>query len=65
MKRNENNPNFKIARVIVTYNNENGINETLINLFSQKYHLDEIVVVDNASLDSTASLIRKDYANVT
>ena len=65
MNGNDINLNFKIACVIVTYNNANGIGKTLDSLFSQKYPLEEIIIVDNASSDGTAALIKKNYPNVT
>jgi len=65
MKGNIINLNFKISCVIVTYNNASGIGKTLNSLLSQTYPLEEIIVVDNASSDGTASLIQKNHPNVT
>lgn len=65
MEGNNTNQNFKVACVIVTYNNFNGIGETLNSLFSQTYPLEEIIIVDNASSDGTASMIARNYLNVT
>jgi GT2 family glycosyltransferase len=65
MKKNEVNQHFKVACVIVTYNNGNAVGKTLNRLFSQTYRLEEIVIVDNASPDGTASLIAKNYPKVT
>lgn len=65
MEENNTSQNFKIACVIVTYNNLNYIGETLNSLFFQTYPLEEIIIVDNASSDGTASMIAKNYPSVT
>lgn len=44
--------------VIPTYNRESFILETLETVFSQTYERFEIIVVDNASTDSTVDLLR-------
>lgn len=65
MKRNKSNRKFKIACVMVTYNNATSIVDTINSVFFQTYPLEEIIVVDNASPDGTARIIEKNYPNIT
>lgn len=51
----ENNPLFSI--IIITYNQEKFIEETLISAFNQTYKKYEIIISDDHSTDSTWSII--------
>ncbi|MEP7104003.1 MAG: glycosyltransferase family 2 protein [Candidatus Dojkabacteria bacterium] len=54
---------FKISVVIVTYNSENDIRECLDSLKDQTFKDFNIVVVDNASKDDTAKIVKDNYAD--
>lgn len=53
----------KASVVIVTYNNEDDISACLESVLAQDYPNYEIIVVDNASSDHTASIVRR-YQNI-
>ena len=48
----------KVSVMIVTYNQENLIGETIESVISQDYPNLEIVVADDASVDGTQSVIK-------
>ena len=54
----------KITVVIVTYNGEKWIDECIRSIIKNRYDRGEIVVVDNASQDSTHSIIRDSFKEV-
>lgn len=47
-----------VSVVILTYNGEKEISETLNSVFNQSYNNIEIIVVDNASMDGTKEIVR-------
>ena len=51
-----------VTAVVVTYNRKDLLREALAALFEQERPLDRILVVDNASTDGTADMIRAEYA---
>lgn len=52
-----------VSIVILTYNGEGTIENCLNSVFNQAYENIEIIVVDNASTDSTARLMQEKYLN--
>lgn len=56
---------MKIASLIVTYHNSENIIQLLDSLINQTYPLDEVIVYDNNSSDSTPELIKKYSKKVT
>jgi GT2 family glycosyltransferase len=54
----------KIAAVIVTYNNITMLEPLLVELVAQSRALDEIIVVDNASIDRTEDVMRARFPAV-
>ncbi len=54
---------FKISIMIISYNQENFISETIESVISQDYKNIEIIISDDASTDSTADIIRE-YKNI-
>lgn len=55
----------KIACVIVTYNNGDNIGKLLDSLFTQSKPIEEIIVIDNASLDGTPQILKEKFPQVT
>lgn len=53
----------KIAVVVVTWNNEGDIVECLDSLKTQSEKDFKVIVVDNASTDNTASLVKANYSD--
>ncbi|MEB4615401.1 glycosyltransferase, partial [Leucobacter sp. M11] len=49
----------RVTAVIVAYNREELLRETLAGLAAQRRAVDEIIVVDNASSDQSASVVRE------
>jgi len=49
--------------VVVTYNRRELLEECLAALAGQTRQLDHVLVIDNASTDGTAELLREDYRN--
>lgn len=57
---------FDAAILIVTYNSEKQIAACLRSALDQRDHISQqIIVVDNASKDGTAAIIRQDFPEVT
>jgi GT2 family glycosyltransferase len=56
--------NVHVSVVIVTWNNEKEIEECLNSLRTQSFQGFNIIVVDNASSDSTARIVRNKYPEV-
>lgn len=56
---------LSVASLIVTYNSADMLSEQLTSLCLQTRVLDEVIVVDNASTDSTRHLLRERYPWVT
>ncbi|MCK5614504.1 glycosyltransferase [Candidatus Pacearchaeota archaeon] len=56
---------FRIASVVVTYNNADNINKLIQNLLLQTYPINEIIVIDNASSDDTVQKINEEFPQVT
>ena len=52
-----------VTAVVVTYNRKDLLREALAALFAQERPVDRILVVDNASTDGTAEMIRGEYAD--
>lgn len=51
-----------ISIIVVTYNRKNLLRQCLQSLLNQNYHKKyEIIVIDNASSDATAGLIKNEY----
>jgi len=65
MSKNLEDEILKIACVIVAYNNGDNIGRLLETLFSQSKQLEEIVVVDNASSDTTPEIVKQKFPQVT
>jgi rhamnopyranosyl-N-acetylglucosaminyl-diphospho-decaprenol beta-1,3/1,4-galactofuranosyltransferase len=65
MSKNPGDEIMKVACVIVAYNNGDNIERLLETLFSQSKQLEEIVVVDNASSDTTPEIIKQKFPQVT
>lgn len=55
---------YKLAVILVNYNGSSIIESCLESLLMQKYPYMEIVVVDNASLDSSMELVEQKYPQV-
>lgn len=51
----------KVAVVIVTWNSARDIRECLQSVYSQTYPVNQVVVVDNSSGDSTVEIIEKEF----
>jgi rhamnopyranosyl-N-acetylglucosaminyl-diphospho-decaprenol beta-1,3/1,4-galactofuranosyltransferase len=56
---------MKVSAVIVTHNRKDLLRECLEALLSQTRPLDEIIVIDNASMDGTVSMVRSGFPEVT
>lgn len=54
----------KVGVVIVTWNNANDIRQCLSSLLSQDYENIKILVVDNASTDSTSRIVQEEFPQV-
>jgi GT2 family glycosyltransferase len=54
----------KIAGVIVTYNNGSNIGNLIEALLTQSKPIEEIIVVDNASSDDTAKIVKERFSQV-
>ncbi|CAD6493498.1 MAG: Glycosyl transferase family 2 [Candidatus Argoarchaeum ethanivorans] len=66
----ENDPDYKqqnrrIACVIVAYNNVSNIGKLLEVLLNQSEPIEEIILVDNASSDGTAQMVKQTFPQVT
>ena len=46
-----------ISVAMTTYNGEKYIKEQIMSIFNQSIEIDELVIVDDASTDSTVSII--------
>ena len=55
----------RICAVVVTYNRKTLLEECMTALLSQTKHLDEIIVIDNASSDGTDELMKTKFAGIT
>lgn len=56
--------NARVVAVVVTWNRRDLLRESLDALARQTYPLEGVVVVDNASSDGTASMLRAHYAHL-
>jgi GT2 family glycosyltransferase len=56
---------MKIASVIVAYNNGDNIARLLDSLLAQSRPIEEIIVIDNASSDDTAKVVKERFPQVT
>jgi len=65
MSENAENQVYRIACVIVAYNNGSNIENLLEALFNQSKPIEEIIVVDNASSDDTAQVLSERLPQVT
>lgn len=54
----------RVVAVVVTYNRRELLEECLAALRAQERAVDEILVVDNASTDGTAELVRREHPDV-
>ncbi|MFQ5811024.1 MAG: glycosyltransferase family 2 protein, partial [Armatimonadota bacterium] len=52
------------SAVVVTHNRLEALRNALRTLLSQTRELDEVVVVDNASSDSTGEMLRTEFPQV-
>ena len=50
---------MKVIAVVVTYNRKGLLKECLESILNQSLSAQKIIVVDNASTDGTAEMIRK------
>lgn len=57
--------NYKVAAVVVTYNRKELLRECLQALLVQTRPLDEIIVIDNASIDGTDQIVPIEFSQVT
>lgn len=57
--------NYMIACVIVAYNNTNNLGKLLEALLNQSKQIAEIILVDNASSDGTAQMVKQTFPQVT
>ncbi len=57
--------NHRIACVIVAYNNASNIGKLLEALLNQSKPIAEIILVDNASSDGTAQMVKQTFPQVT
>lgn len=55
----------RVATVVVTYNRKRVVRQCLDALQRQTHPIAEIIVVDNASTDGTAAMVRSDFPEVT
>lgn len=55
----------KVAVIILTYNSENFIEDCINSLQKGTYEHYDIIVVDNASKDSTVDIIKKEFPTIT
>src|SRR3989338_6460877 len=53
-----------VAAVIVTYNNGQMLKELLQDILAQSRMPDEIIVVDNASIDATERIVKDNFTNI-
>lgn len=53
-----------VSIVIATWNRKQDIEETIQSVYRQEYPCFELIIVDNASTDGTADLIRSSFPNV-
>ncbi|KJR41851.1 glycosyltransferase [Candidatus Magnetoovum chiemensis] len=53
-----------VSVVILSYNRKDDVRETLQMLKQQKYEPIEIILVDNCSADSTASMVKEEFPEV-
>jgi GT2 family glycosyltransferase len=65
MNKNPEHEILKVACVIVAYNNAANIGGLLESLLGQSRRLEEIIVVDNASSDDTAKVVKEKFPQVT
>jgi GT2 family glycosyltransferase len=56
---------FRVACVVVAYNNGDNIVKLVESLLTQSERLGEIIVVDNASSDDTAKVVKDKFPQVT
>jgi rhamnopyranosyl-N-acetylglucosaminyl-diphospho-decaprenol beta-1,3/1,4-galactofuranosyltransferase len=51
--------------VVVAYNNGDNIDKLLDSLLTQSRRVEEIIVIDNASSDDTAKVVKGKFPQVT
>ena len=56
---------LRVIAVIVTYNNATMLAKLIHDLLSQTYPLDQIIVVDNSSTDSTLKLLKDSFPKLS
>lgn len=61
---NEESNFIKASIIIVSYNSEEYVFDCIDSIKKQKYPFYEIIVVDNASIDNSVSLIKNDFPNI-
>ena len=54
----------RVCAIVVTYNRRNLLRECLLSLQAQAHRVDTILVVNNASTDGTAELLRADFPHL-
>ena len=54
----------KVAAVIVAYNNKEMLRSLILDLYAQTRKLDEIIVIDNGSIDGTSSMMASEFSIV-
>ena len=52
----------KVAAVIVAYNNKEMLRSLILDLYAQKRKLDEIIVIDNGSVDGTSLMMASEFS---
>jgi len=65
MSKNPEDEILKVACVIVAYNNGDNIGKLLDSLLTQSKPIDEVIVIDNASSDDTATVVKGKSPQVT
>lgn len=56
---------MSICSITVTYNRKESLRIVLESLKNQKMKLDEIIVIDNASIDGTDRMVEEEFPEVT
>jgi rhamnopyranosyl-N-acetylglucosaminyl-diphospho-decaprenol beta-1,3/1,4-galactofuranosyltransferase len=65
MNKDPGNGKMLVACVVVAYNNGDNIDKLLESLLAQSKRIEEIIVVDNASSDGTAKVVKEKFPQVT
>jgi GT2 family glycosyltransferase len=56
---------LKVACVVVAYNNEDNIRKLMDSLLAQSKPVEEVIVIDNASSDNTAKIVKEKFPQLT